>query len=74
MSAAGRMPRRARAMSFRTTDALAERLHDAANESGRSLTQEIELRLEASFQRDAIGTVLDRIEQRIVALAKGRRQ
>jgi hypothetical protein len=38
-----------RAMSFRTTSELSAKLEDAASKAGRSLTSEIERRLELSF-------------------------
>jgi len=40
------------AMPFRTTRQLKERLEEACRESRRSMTQEVELRLEQSFERD----------------------
>jgi hypothetical protein len=40
-------------LSLRTTKQLREKLEAASAESGRSLAQEIELRLELSFDREA---------------------
>jgi hypothetical protein len=45
-------------MGFRTTSEIRARLEAAANESGRSLTQEIEHRLEASFLMGDLRTVI----------------
>lgn len=39
-------------ITIRTTEATRERLHEAATVAGRSMTQEIESRLDRSFDRD----------------------
>jgi hypothetical protein len=41
-------------LNMRTTAALREKLEEAAGESGRSLVQEVEYRLEQSFAMDAL--------------------
>jgi alkanesulfonate monooxygenase SsuD/methylene tetrahydromethanopterin reductase-like flavin-dependent oxidoreductase (luciferase family) len=48
-------------LSLRTTKQLREKLEAAAAESGRSLAQEIELRLEMSFDRQA--TARDAVDE-----------
>ena len=48
-------------MSFRATPELRAKLEAAASKAGRSLTQEVEHRLEQSFISDR----LDRIEERL---------
>src|ERR1700722_15534755 len=51
-------------MSFRTTAALRDKIGDAAAVSGRSVAQELEFRLEASFHSDErIGDLQDRIRE-----------
>ncbi|ANY78468.1 hypothetical protein BB934_09685 [Microvirga ossetica] len=51
-------------MSFRATTDLREKLERAASESGRSLTQELELRLERSFDHDQmVSSVMETIEE-----------
>jgi hypothetical protein len=45
-------------LSLRTTKQLREKLEAAAADSGRSLAQEIELRLEMSFDRQAVEEAL----------------
>jgi hypothetical protein len=41
-------------LSLRTTKELREKLEKAAKDTGRSLAQEIEFRLEQSFDREAV--------------------
>jgi hypothetical protein len=48
-------------MSFRVRPELKYMMDQAAAKSGRSVTQEIELRLEQSFRDDRIETRLDEI-------------
>jgi hypothetical protein len=51
-------------VSFRATTDLKEKLAKAASEAGRSLTQEIERRLERSFDHDQMfANVLEMIEE-----------
>lgn len=52
-------------LNMRTTWAVRSRLEDAAIASGRSLAQEVEYRLERSFDRDAIERKLDEILARL---------
>lgn len=55
--AADREARR-EAMSLRTTPTMKAALVAAASQSGRSLTQEIEFRLEASFSEDRMRQII----------------
>lgn len=48
-----------RNFTFRGTDELHERLSEAAAKSGRSISEEIERRLDQSFQQDALQASLD---------------
>jgi hypothetical protein len=57
--------------TFRTTDKLREQLRDAAGVSGRSISEEIEIRLLQSFQkegaaRDVARALLEHFEEREV--------
>jgi hypothetical protein len=61
---------RRRALSFRTTPELYARMQAAAAASGRSLTQEIELRLERSFADEEIAGTLSRIERKVGTLSR----
>lgn len=66
----GRKPKRAATaqrfqMNVRTTREMRNRMIDAATASGRSLAQEIELRLELSFALGDINDKLDTIIKRI---------
>jgi hypothetical protein len=57
VKAANRIGRR-NAMNFRTTDELRRRLEEAASRAGHSLTQELEDRIERSFdERDTLSKV-----------------
>jgi hypothetical protein len=58
-------------LSLRTTKRLREKLEAAAAESGRSLAQEIELRLEMSFDREA--SVAEALRQGLPALGQFRK-
>jgi hypothetical protein len=49
-------------MSFRVTPELKAKMDAAAEESGRSVTQEIEFRLEQSFRDDRIEAQLEEIK------------
>jgi hypothetical protein len=60
-------------LSFRTTPELYERMRAASMASGRSMTQEVEIRLEASFAQDGLAVALERIEAKLDALTAGRR-
>lgn len=51
-----------RTLSTRITDETRAKLDDASKASGRSLSQEIELRLERSFWTDDLGRLQRRIE------------
>jgi hypothetical protein len=60
-------------MSFRTTAALRDKIGDAAAVSGRSVAQELEFRLEASFHSDErIGDLQDRIRELETSARSGR--
>lgn len=60
-------------MSLRVTPRMKELLETTAAESGRSLTQEIELRLERSFDQDAIAALAGKLDA-YHAAAIGHRQ
>jgi hypothetical protein len=54
-----------RAISFRTTEALYSQIRTVSEASGRSMAQEIELRIEASFAIAETAARLDRIEAKL---------
>src|SRR5689334_17347519 len=43
------------ALNMKTTEAIRQKLEDAAKRSGRTLTHEVEYRLEQSFNQDLVG-------------------
>ena len=63
-------------LTIRTTKELRESLEQAAEASGRSLAQEVELRLERSFDRDRMAEILvaqnSQLFNVLVALAKAK--
>jgi hypothetical protein len=59
-------------MGIRTTAELKQKIEDAAMESGRSLAQEIELRLERSFDEDVAHEITREIVKDVIAAARSR--
>jgi Arc-like DNA binding domain len=53
-------------LNMRTTKEMREKLERAATESGRSMVQEVEFRLERSFDREEISRRLDSFELRTI--------
>jgi TraY domain len=61
-------------LSFRITPELKRLLDAAADQSGRSMSQECELRLEKSFERDRISAGFSRLQAGLDALVVAFRQ
>jgi len=62
--------RRSKNFTFRGRGDLHERLATAAAKSGRSISEEIEWRLEGSFQKETVSADLNRIEATLIAEKK----